>query len=387
MGNHPDSARTEFDRWAAAVEALERPVATVLIAAIPAQSAGVRAHLEGALRDAGVPQEPRHELARRAAEAWRAGPAPTLALALPPDPSAEARVLPIPFTAPELVGEQGARARYGEPWTEPVRLALLARPRTVVLFVDAARVRRFDAEGGVVREADAEIRPLDTSDWRPMREEAMGMPGTPARGGAGTDLFEARTSAWTERFWSRVAEDLARELTGDPEARVFVTGGARAVAAFERAWPSASGERLIARPGAPADPDADASVWTEAVARMLEAEEEAREVAALAAVGARGVIGPAATWTALRAGRVGLLVLPADREVPAAWDALSQEVRDLPDGLPEGATPDATVERIDLREHVASHLERQRTALRFVRGLRADELEARYRGVAGVLRR
>jgi hypothetical protein len=84
---------------------------------------------------------------------------------------------------------------------------------------------------------------------------------------------------------------------------------------------------------------------------------------------------------------VGLLVLPADREVPAAWDALSQEVRDLPDGLPEGATPDATVERIDLREHVASHLERQRTALRFVRGLRADELEARYRGVAGVLRR
>ncbi|MDF1524537.1 MAG: hypothetical protein P1P87_17170, partial [Trueperaceae bacterium] len=94
MGNRSDSARTEFDRWAAAADALERPVATVLIAAIPAQSAGVRALVEGALRDAGVPQEPRHELARRASEAWRAGPAPTLALALSPDPGEEAVVLP-----------------------------------------------------------------------------------------------------------------------------------------------------------------------------------------------------------------------------------------------------------------------------------------------------
>jgi hypothetical protein len=387
MGNRSDSARTEFDRWAAAADALERPVATVLIAAIPAQSAGVRALVEAALREAGVPQEPRHELARRASEAWRAGPAPTLALALSPDPGAEAVALPVPFTAPELVGAYGARARYGEPWTTPVRLALLARPRTVALFVDAARVRRFDAEGGVVREVDAAIRPLDTSDWRPMREEAMGMPGTPARGGAGTDLYEARTAVWTERFWSRVAQDLANELSGEGEARVFVLGGSRAVAAFERAWPAGSADRLVARPGAPVDPDADAGAWTEAIATMLEAEEETREVAALEAVAERGVVGPAATWTALRAGRVGLLVLPADREVAAAWDAATQEVRDLPDGLPEGATPDATVERIDLREHVASHLERQRTALRFARGVRADELEARYRGVAGVLRR
>ncbi|MDF1522302.1 MAG: hypothetical protein P1P87_05715, partial [Trueperaceae bacterium] len=168
---------------------------------------------------------------------------------------------------------------------------------------------------------------------------------------------------------------------------VFVVGGSRAVAAFERAWPAGSADRLLARPGAPADPDADASAWTEAIATMLDAEEEAREVAALEAVGERGVVGPAATWTALRAGRLGWLVLPADRAVPAAWNTATQEVRDLPDGLPEGGAPDATVERIDLREHVASHLERQRTALRFVRGVRADELEARYRGVAGVLRR
>lgn len=387
MIHRSDPARTEFARWAAAADALERPVATVLIAAIPAQSAGVRAHVEAALREAGVPQEPRHELARRAGEAWRAGPAPTLALALSSDPSAEAVVLAIPFAAPELVGEIGARARYGEPWTAPVRLALWARPRTVVLYVDATRVRRFDAEGGVVREVDAAIRPLDTSDWRPMREEAMGMPGTPARGGAGTDLFEARTSAWTDRFWSRVAQDLAKELEGEPEARVFVTGVPRAVAAFERAWPPSGADRLVARPGAPADPDADTGAWTEGIAALLEAEAEAREVAALAAVAERGVVGPAATWTALRAGRLALLVVPADREVAAGWDAAAQEVHDLADAPPEGATPDATIERIDLREHVAPHLERQRTALRFVRGPRADELEARYRGVAGLVRR
>ena len=387
MGIRSDTIRADFDRWAAAAEALERPVATLLIAAIPAQAAGVRALVEGALREAGVPQEPRHDVARRASEVWRVGPAPTLALALAPEATAEAAVLTLPFAAPELAGAYGARARYGEPWTAAIELALRARPRTVVLFVDAERVRRFDTTGGPLREEAAAIRPLDTADWRPLHEDATGMPGTPARGGAGSDLFEARTTAWTERFWSRVAEDLANELTGDPEARVLVTGGARAVAAFERAWPAASAGRLIARPGAPADPDADAGAWTEAIAPMLEAEDEAREIAALAAVGERGVVGPAATWTALRAGRLAVLVLPADREVPAAWDAGTQEVRDLPDGLPEGATPDATVERIDLRDHVASHLERQRTALRFVRGLRADELEARYRGVAGVLRR
>ena len=387
MGIRSDSVRADFDRWAAAADALERPVATVLIAAIPAQAAGVRALVEGALREVGVPQEPRHDVARRVSEGWRVGPAPTLALALAPEASAAPAILALPFAAPELAGTYGARARYGEPWTAAIDLALRARPRTVVLFVDAERVRRFDTAGGPLREEAAAIRPLDTADWRPMHEDATGMPGTPARGGAGSDLFDARTTAWTERFWSRVAGDLATELTGEAEAHVLVTGAARAVAAFERAWPPASADRLIVRPGAPADPDADAGAWTEAIAPMLEAAEEAREIAALAEVAERGVAGPAATWTALRAGRLALLLLPADRAVPAAWDEATHEVRDLPDGLPEGVPPDATVERIDLRDHVGSHLARQRTALRFVRGLRADELGARYRGVAGVLRR
>lgn len=378
--------RSEFDRWVTSVQALPRPVVTLLLAAIPAQGSSVRALAEEAFRDAGVPQEPRHALARMALERWRAGPAPTLAVGMSLSGDVEPAVMALPFAAAELADAHGARARMGEPWTTPVRLALLARPRTVVLYVDVAKARRFEAEGGVVREVADAIRPLDTSQWREMHEDQMGMPGTPARGGSGTDLYEKRVEDWTERFWARVAGDLASDLEGSPDARLFVTGTARAVAALDRAWPGSARVRPTVRPGALADPSAPTGAWADAIVGLLASEEKAREAAALRELEAGAAVGPAEVWRALTSGRLATVVLPAGREVAAARDTASQDVRDLPDGLPDALNAHGTVERIDVTDVIAPMLERHRTLVRLVRGERADELEARFRGVAGRLR-
>lgn len=375
----------EIDRWCDALAALEPPVATVLLAAVP-PTVNPYPLVEEALRAAGVDQEPRRTLARRAAEVWRGAPAPTLALALTGDPGRDAEALAIPFTAPELAGVEGARARYGAPWTAPVRLALRARPDAVVLYVDVARVRRFERTDGRVRETSAAIRALDPSGWRHLGEDSVGPSGAHARGGAGTDRFAQREEAWTERFWKRVAEDVAGDLRALPGGRAFACGGDRALAAFARAWPDAA-PPLATRPGALADPDAPESVWATAIERWLDEEARARDEELVRAVEERGAIGPAACWTALREGRLAALLLPAGRAVPAGYERALDAVHDLPDGLPDAAAEGGSVERVDLSDHVEPWLARHRTELRLVRDRHADELEGRYRGVAGVLRR
>lgn len=117
------------------------------------------------------------------------------------------------------------------------------------------------------------------------------------------------------------------------------------------------------------------------------ARARAADDAALRAVEAHGVVGPAACWTGLREGRLATLLLPAGRPVPAAYEPASDAVHDLPDGLPEGTVEGASVERIDLSDHVDAWLGRHRTELRLLRDRHADELEGRWRGVAGVPRR
>lgn len=375
----------DVDRWCDALAALEPPIATVLLAAVP-PTANAYPLVEEALRAAGVEQEPRRALARRAAEVWRGAPAPTLALALTPDPRRDPAVLAIPFAAPELAGSEGARARYGAPWTAPVRLALRARPAAVALYVDVARVRRFDVADGRVRETSAAIRALDPSTWRPLREESVGPSGAHARGGAAVDHFAQREEAWTERFWKRVADEVAGDLRSVPGARAYANGGERALAAFVRAWP-ANAPALVTRTGALADPDAAEGAWADAIAGWLDAEARAADDAALRAVEADGVVGPAACWTALREGRLATLLLPAGRPVPAAYEAALDAVHDLPDGLPDATVEGASVERIDLSDHVDAWLGRHRTELRLLRDRHADELEGRWRGVAGVPRR
>ena len=378
------NVHTDVERWCAATEALEPPVATVLLAAVPPGSA--HGLVEEALRAAGVDQEPRRALARRVAEVWRGAPAPTLAIALTDDPGADPVVLTLRFAAPELAGREGARARYGAPWTAPVRLALRARPDAVALYVDVARVRRFEVVGGRVRETSSDIRALDPSTWRLLREESVGPSGAHARGGTAVDHFARREEVWTERFWKRVADDVASDLRGTPGGRAFASGSERALAAFAHAWP-ASAPPLATRPGALADPDAAEGAWADAIGRWLDEEARAGDAAALRLVEERGVAGPAACWTALREGRLAALLLPAGRGVQAAHEVALDAMHDLPDGVPDGTANGAGVERVDLSDHVERWLERHGTELRLLRDRHADELEGRYRGVAGVLRR
>jgi hypothetical protein len=380
----PSNLHADVDRWCAAMAAFEPPVATVLVAAVPPTSP--HGLVEEALRAAGVDQEPRRAWARRIAEVWRGAPAPTLAIGLSGEPRHDPAVLALPFTAPELAGREGARARYGVPWTAPVRMALRARPDAVVLYVDVARVRRFEFAGGRVRETSAAIRALDPSTWRPLREESVGPSGAHARGGAAVDHFAKREEAWTERFWKRVADDVASDLRAMPGGRAFASGSDRALAAFARAWPSAA-PPLTTRPGALADPDAAEGAWADAIVRWMDEEARAGDAAALRAVEERGVAGPAACWTALREGRLATLLLPAGRAVPAAFEGALDAMHDVPDGLPDAVAGDGSVERVDLSDHVEPWLERHGTELRLLHGGHADELEGRYRGVAGVVLR
>lgn len=207
----------------------------------------------------------------------------------------------------------GVLARWGEPYLAPLELALAEGRRYLAVLLARDRVRLFELFLEEAEELDALVQPLDATGWRPMREHATGMPGVPARGGSGKDLFEKRVADWRRRFHLEVARRLEGLLAGlGGDARIILMGQSQEVSAFEPLLPPALQALVVERLAAPANPDAPASelapLFIAAAARI----EAAAGSGLLERIREQGVWGFGPTLEAVEEGRVRVLAVPRD---------------------------------------------------------------------------
>ncbi len=212
---------------------------------------------------------------------------------------------------PLIDAGEGVLARWGEPYVAPLLLAVHEHRRYLALLLAADRVRLFELYLDEVAELDAIIQPLDAQGWRPLREHSTGMPGVPARGGAGKDLFEKRVADWRRRFHRDTAQHLERTLEAlDGDTRLLLMGLSGEVNALEAALPPALQARVVERLPLPANADAPASELEPLFRAAMERVEAADEAALLDRIREEGVWGFGPTLEAVEEGRVYVLAVP-----------------------------------------------------------------------------
>ncbi len=341
---------------------------------------------DAALRGLSLERERRERLERQVRERLRSAGEGVLVLFLDParDEPVGERLLRV---APPLPGGTAqAAAWWGPPVTSPLRLLLASRSPLVAAFVDERRARLFVVDLGEAIEAGAYVRAIDTDAWRRYGEHSTGMPGRPARGGAGMDDFEARKDAWTARFVAELAERLQIAVGTDPNARLALIGEPRRTKQLEEALSVPARERILTRAPAPADPDLPTPRWAGPLTELVAEARQAEDRALLERLEQEGVSGPGPTLEALQEGRLHTLVAPVEDDL--------EIVRCLEPGwiAPDEASaravcPDGPIERAWLRDRLYELLQSGRADLRLLHGDAGREASRRFGPVAGLPRR
>ena len=341
---------------------------------------------DAALRELSLERDVRERLERQVHERLRSAGEGVLVLYLDPDREEPVGERLLRVAPPLPGGASQAAAWWGPPVTSPVQLLLASRSPLVAAFVDERRARLFVVDLGEAVEAAAYVRALDTEGWRRFGEHSTGMPGRPARGGAGMDDFEARKDVWTARFVSELAERLQIAIGTDPNARLALIGETRRTKQLEEALSAPARERILMRAPAPADPDLPTPKWAGPLTDLVSGARRDEDRTLLDRLEQEGVSGPGPTLEALQEGRLRTLVAPVEddleivRCLDAGWIA--------PDEASARAVcPDGPIERAWLRDRLYPLLQAGRTELRLLRGETGREATRRFGPVAGLPRR
>ncbi|HKI56438.1 MAG TPA: VLRF1 family aeRF1-type release factor [Trueperaceae bacterium] len=287
---------------------------------------------------------------------------------------------------PLVAAEGGVVARWGEPYLAPLLLTVQESQRYLVLLLATDRVRLFELYLEEAVELDAYVQPLDASDWRPLREHSTGMPGVPARGGSGKDIFDKRVADWRRRFHHDVArriDGVLASLGGD--VRLILMGQPHEIAAFEPHLPPALQARVVERLAATANPAAPASelepLLTSAVARV----EAAAGGALLDRIREQGVWGFGPTLEAVQEGRIHVLAVPWRMSARVFRCSESGRVTVTPDAA-ERLCPGEAPREVPLADVLPDLVSRHAIKLAVMHGDNETRLTTAFDGLAGLTR-
>lgn len=297
------------------VAARPGPVVSLYLDVNPARLENARKayalRARAAMDELGVPKRASRRLAERVRQDLGIPDARTLVVFAGTDLGGHFESYALKSELPLVAAAGGALARWGEPYVAPLLLALQQSQRYLALLLASDRVRLFELYLEEVVEKDAFVQPLDASDWRPLREHATGMPGVPARGGSGKDLFDKRVADWRRRFH----QDVARRLDGvlgtlGGEARLILMGQPPEIAAFEPLLPAALQALVVERLAAPGNPAAPATELEPLLTAAATRIERAAGSDLLDRIREAGVWGTGPTLEAVEDGRVHVLAVP-----------------------------------------------------------------------------
>jgi len=287
---------------------------------------------------------------------------------------------------PLVEAGDGVVARWGEPYVAPLLLTVQEHRRYLALLLSTDRVRMFELYLDEVLELDAAVQPLDGSDWRPMREHSTGMPGVPARGGSGKDLFDKRVADWRRRFHRDAVRQLERTLEAlGADTRLIFMGQTSEVNAFEAALPPALQASVVERMPAPANADAPASELAGLFSEAIERVEAVEEAQLLDRIQEEGVWGFGHTLEAVDEGRVYMLAVPW-RMRSTVYHCLSGHRVTASRGEGERLCPGEVLSEVPLADVLPSLIARHGMRLAVMHGDNEARLLETFDGLAGLTR-
>lgn len=287
---------------------------------------------------------------------------------------------------PLVEARSGVVARWGEPYVAPLLLAVHEHQRYLALLLGSEHVRSFELYLGELEERDAFVQPLDSSGWRPLQEHSTGMPGVPARGGSGKDLFEKRVADWRRRFHLDVAREVDAALGSlGADTRLILMGLEPEVNAFESALPAALQALVVARLPAPPNPAAPATELGPLLAAAIERVEAEAGAALLDRIQERGVWGFGPTLEAVEEGRVHLLAVPWRMSATVLRCGRAGRVAASREEI-ERLCPGETAHEGLLADVLPALVERHGMRLAVMKGANETRLLEAFDGLAGLTR-
>ena len=257
--------------------------------------------------------------------------------------------------------------RFGAPDLEPLRMAMLSSPRSLIVLVDHDWGRLFTVRVGEVLEV----------------KDLLGLEG--GRRIAARNISDDHYEEHQDQvFWNVVVEKLTGLRQAGEFDQLLIAGPPELRSSLTAQLSSELTKRLAGSFHAPGD--ASAAGVLEAAQPALETAERNADIFALGAVRERGVQGPEATLRALQEGNVYELLLAGDGSgVPVWCDTQGYVFAVYPD---QGISPltGAGVEKKTLRDVLADLRERFGLKVRFLHGDQALELEGQMDGLAGLPR-
>lgn len=339
-----------------------------------------------AMERLGLPKRYTRELVARLKQDHGMPDARTLVVFAGDEPDAFFETYAIRPEIPLVEAGEGVVARWGEPYVAPLLLAVEEHQRYLVLLLGADRVRSFELYLDEIEELDAFVQPLDASSWRPLREHSTGMPGVPARGGSGKDLFDKRVADWRRRFHLEVSRRLDRTLEtlgGDP--RLILMGLEPEIGAFEAVLPAALQARVAGRLPAPPNPDAPASELETPIREEVERIEHAAGASLLDRIQERGVWGFGPTLEAVEDGRVYILAVPWHMRATVYHCRGSGRVM-ASRSEAAGLCPDEALHELPFADLLPTLTARHGMQLAVMRGDNEGRLAETFDGLAGLTR-
>lgn len=287
---------------------------------------------------------------------------------------------------PLLSLTDGAMATWGRPFIAPLLYVLDQKQRCAVIYVDADRVRVFEAFLGQIEEIADYVRLVDTDDWRPYRNArrspAVGI-GVAARGGAAVDAFRDRMEEASARLYRSLLPQVESNLREEDIHRVILVGLPGTVSTFHDLMSSGMQQRFVGSVAPPANPDGPPADWLPLVSDLMASAEEEHENALLDRIRESGVWGQE-TLGMLQDNRIHTLVVP--------WSPAARVFRSESGRVSAGAdeaqvrNPGEEILEVPLLQVLPDLVAQSGTALEFAQGAAETRLNEEFGGLAGITR-
>jgi hypothetical protein len=294
----------------------------------------------------------------------------------------------LPVELPVGTNGLAAEGRVGEPWLEPLRLALSETERVGVIHVHDHGVTLhevFLAE--IERVLDLTPPTMPGEDDHLQTSKNIHPAHVADRGGAGYDDAEAHRVAWRRRFYVDAAVDLLAILTARSIAAVILIGTPGNRQLFNEVAPAPLTSLVIGTgPGLPQQ-DARPPQILDAVRETIDDYIRRRKLARLEKLQEQPVLGLDDCLTRLQRGQLELLFVPWDLDGELFVELASGQVATSPgQARALSGSTDAAVEPVPARTKLLELADAYSTSVEFIRRAASASPFDAIRGVAGVLR-
>ncbi|MFC4639056.1 VLRF1 family aeRF1-type release factor [Deinococcus hohokamensis] len=308
------------------------------------------------------------------------------------------------FERHDIQADLPERVHYGRPLKSLVASILDLLPTVAVLAVDREWARLFLLRQNELMELRREenVRLDDGDRWDTMVSGTRHVPGAPGSGGAGrnqpgsgprsdsgTDLFENREAAMQQRFYNRIASELAELMSRADIKQLILVGPVQRVSEFKAELPEKAPFELIGETNVTGGAGwVNPAEILEKIQPFVEEYRLKAEQELLEQIQERGVMEMEPVLEMMQQARLYQLVIPEDGSQVHVYRSNNRDVPYFTSrkDVPHSPLDDSIMERVTLEELLPDLIDLYGIEVRRVHGDHAQRLVREFGGLAGLPR-